>query len=157
LATANNITGIPYQPYTGQLTAGFSQDQLAGMQAVREAQGAAQPYIDQSARMIAAGYNLSSPQNFSQAAVNQYTNPLMNEFIKNAPTTYSQQAVSQYYDPRLQSYLNYAPLSYSPEAVAKYYNPYQESVIDATKAAIEQQNAQQMQQQQAEAIRSGAF
>jgi hypothetical protein len=41
--------------------------------------------------------------------------------------------------------------------VAKYYNPYQENVIDATKAAIEQQNAQQMQQQQAEAIRAGAF
>lgn len=157
LATANNITGIPYQPYTGQLTAGFSQDQLAGMQAVREAQGAAQPYIDQSARMIAAGYNLSSPQNFSQAAVNQYTNPLMNEFIKNAPTTYSQQAVSQYYDPRLQSYLNYAPLSYSPEAVQQYYNPYKQNVIDTTLAQLNQQNAQQMQQQQAEAIRAGAF
>ena len=64
LAAANNITGIPYQPYTGQLTAGFSQDQLAGMQAIRQAQGAAQPYIDQSAQMIARGYNLSSPQNF---------------------------------------------------------------------------------------------
>jgi hypothetical protein len=157
LATANNITGIPYQPYTGQLTAGFSQDQLAAMQGVREAQGAAQPYIDQSAQMIAAGYNLSSPQNFSQAAVNQYTNPLMNEFIKNAPTTYSQQAVSQYYDPRLQSYLNYAPLSYSPEAVQQYYNPYKQNVIDTTLAQLNQQNAQQMQQQQAEAIRAGAF
>jgi len=157
LATANNITGIPYQPYSGQLVAGFGQDQLAGMQAIREATGAAQPYIDRSTQLAAAGYNLSSPQNFSQAAVGQYANPLMNQFINNAPVNYSQQAASQYYDPRLQGYLNNAPLAYSPEAVQQYYNPYQQNVIDTTLAQVNQQNAQQMSQQQAEAIRAGAF
>ena len=157
LATANNITGIPYQPYSGQLVAGFSQDQLAGLQAVRNAQGAAQPYIDTATQLTAAGYNLSSPQNFSQAAVGQYTNPLMNQFINQAPVNYNQQAVSQYYDPRLQGYLNTAPLSFSPQAIQQYYNPYQQNVIDTTLAQVNQQNAQQMSQQQAEAIRAGAF
>ena len=34
-----NVGGIPYQPYTGQTLAGFTQDQLAAMQGVREAVG----------------------------------------------------------------------------------------------------------------------
>ena len=157
LATANNITGIPYQPYTGQLTAGFSQDQLAGMQAVREAQGAAQNYINRANSLASQAQQLSSPSNFSQAAVNQYMNPLMTSAINSLPVEYSQAAVNQYTDPRLQTYLNTAPLSYSEDAVSRYYNPYQQQVINATKAQIEQQNAQQMAQQQAEAIRSGAF
>jgi hypothetical protein len=157
LSMASNLAGIPYEPYTGPTVAGFSQDQLAAMQGVREIPGMVNPYIDQATQLAARAYDLSSPSNFSQAAVNQYFNPLMNEFIKNAPTTYSQQAVSQYYDPRLQAYLNNAPLNYSAEAVNQYYNPYQQQVIDATRAQIEQQNAQQMSQQQADAIRSGAF
>jgi hypothetical protein len=157
LSMASNLAGIPYEPYTGPTVAGFSQDQLAAMQGVREIPGMVNPYIDQATQLAARAYDLSSPSNFSQAAVNQYFNPLMNEFIKNAPTTYSQQAVSQYYDPRLQAYLNNAPLNYSAEAVNQYYNPYQQQVIDATRAQIEQQNAQQMSQQQADAIRAGAF
>ena len=157
LATANNITGIPYQPYTGQLTAGFSQDQLAGMQAVREAQGSAQNYINRAALLANQAQQLSSPGNYSQAAVRQYINPLMTSAINNLPVEYTQANVDRYKDPRLQAYLNSAPLTYSPEAVAQYYNPYQQQVIDATRAQIEQQNAQQMSQQQTEAIRSGAF
>lgn len=157
LNMASNITGIPYQPYTGNLVAGFSQDQLAAMQGVRDIQGYYQPYLDQATQLAAQAYNLSSPSNFSQAAVGQYVNPLMSDIINNTPTAYSRAAVSQYYDPRIQAYLDKAQLNYSPEAVAQYYNPYQQQVIDATQASIEQQNARQMANQQAEAIRSGAF
>jgi hypothetical protein len=157
LQAGSNVGAIPYQPYTGQTLAGFTQDQLAAMQGAREAVGAAQPYIDQATNLAAQAYNLSSPSNFSQAAVQQYANPYMQEAVNNLPVTYSQANVAQYYDPRLQKYLETAPLTYSADAVNQYYNPYQQQVINATQAAIEQQNAQQMQQQQAEAIRSGAF
>lgn len=157
LQMGSNVAGIPYQPYTGQLVAGLTQDQLAALQGVREAQGYSQPYMEQAAQLTAQGYNLAAPSNFSQAAVGQYSNPLMNDIIRNAPTAYSQAAVSQYYDPRVQEYLQTAPMTYSPEAVQQYYNPYQQSVIDATKAQIEQQNAQQMAAQQAQAIQQGAF
>ena len=157
LNMASNVAGIPYQPYTGETVAGFSQDQLAAMQGVREMPGMYQPYLDQATQLASQAYNLSAPGNFSQAAVGQYANPLMNQIIQNTPTAYSQAAVSQYYDPRIQAYLNTAPMTYSPEAVNQYYNPYQQQVIEATKANIEQQNAQQMAQQQAQAIQAGAF
>ena len=82
-----NVGGIPYQPYTGQTLAGFTQDQLAAMQGVREAVGSAQPYIDQATNLAAQAYNLSSPSNFSQAAVGQYLNPMMTDFIKDRKST----------------------------------------------------------------------
>jgi len=152
-----NVGGIPYQPYTGQQLSGFTQDQLAAMQGVRNSVGAAQPYIDQATQLAAQAYNLSLPSNFSQAAVTQYLNPYMSEAISKLPVEYTQDNVAKYYDPRLQAYLDKAPMTYSEEAVNRYYNPYQQQVIDATKAGIEQQNAQQMAQQQAQAIQAGAF
>ena len=157
LNMGSNVAGIPYQPYTGQTVAGFSQDQLAAMQGVRNAVGQAQPYIDQATQLAANAYNLSSPGNFSQAAVGQYLNPLMNEALTNLPITYSQGNISQYYDPRIQDYLNTAPMTFSADAVQKYYNPYQQNVINTTNNLINQQNAQQLSQQQAQAIQSGAF
>jgi len=49
--------------------------------------------------------------------------------------------------------------SVSPSAlnVGQYMNPYTQSVVNATQAALGQQQAQQLSQQQTEAIRGGAF
>ena len=49
--------------------------------------------------------------------------------------------------------------SVNPSAlnVGQYMNPYTQSVVNATQAAMNQQQGQQLSQQQAEAIKGGAF
>lgn len=45
----------------------------------------------------------------------------------------------------------------TPQQIQAYQNPYTQSVVDATRAGLQQQQGQQLAQQQAEAIKAGAF
>ena len=181
MGTASNLALLPYTPYTGDRIAGFSPDQLAAMQGIRNMQGMTQPYTDAAQNYLTNAVNYANPANFSQAAVGQYFNPLtqnfinntpmnysqgtvegyynplLNEVINNSPQTYSRENVDQYRDPTLNAYLQNAPLNYSAAAVQQYYNPYQQNVIDTTMAQIAQQNKQQQAQQNDQLMRSGAF
>jgi hypothetical protein len=47
--------------------------------------------------------------------------------------------------------------SLTPEQIQAYQNPYTQSVVNATMAGLQQQQGQQLSQQQAEAIKAGAF
>lgn len=51
MARANQVASTPYQPYTGQLTAGFNSNQQAGLSGIAASQGIAQPYIDQASQL----------------------------------------------------------------------------------------------------------
>ncbi len=44
-----NVSSTPYQPYTGQLTAGLDPTQQAGINTINNAQGTAQPYFNKAA------------------------------------------------------------------------------------------------------------
>ena len=51
LANASQIAQTPFEPYQGQMVAGFSPDQLAAFQGVRQMQGVQNPYISQSGNL----------------------------------------------------------------------------------------------------------
>lgn len=77
LAQAQNVAAQPLQQYSGQIVAPLSTDQNAGMTDVQNAQGTAQPYINQGASDIQAS---TAPiwggvQQFSPSAVSQYESP----------------------------------------------------------------------------------
>jgi len=76
MSRANQVAGQPYQPYTGNMVAGFSPDQLAAFKTVEGAQGIAQPYFDQAGRLATAG---STP--LTAADINQYYDPYQTNVI----------------------------------------------------------------------------
>lgn len=81
LNMAYNVSHIPYEPYQGQRVAGFTEDQLAAMQGIREAQGQAQPYIDAATRAAQMGLQYADPSRFSQESLKQYYNPYQQNVI----------------------------------------------------------------------------
>src|SRR5258708_39802547 len=76
MSRANQVAGQPYQPYTGNMVAGFTPDQQAAFQSVQGAQGTAQPYFDQARGLATAG---STP--LPAADINQYYNPYQTNVI----------------------------------------------------------------------------
>ena len=84
--TAQNVASQPYNPYPGgasSMVAGFSPDQQAGMAAVENAQGIANPYINAGAQYMA---NATTPlwqgtQQFSPSAVSQYESPYTQQVV----------------------------------------------------------------------------
>src|SRR5260370_11521959 len=76
MSGANQVAGQRYQPYTGNMVAGFSPDQLAAFKTVEGAQGIAKPYFDQAGRLATAG---STP--LTAADINQYYDPYQTNVI----------------------------------------------------------------------------
>ena len=137
---AQNVAATPDTQYTGQTVAGLSPDQSAGITAVENAQGMAQPYINSAAQYI-----------------NNSTTPL-------APT------VQPYVDQSTGLYSNAAGLDtnaagiygnlaggLSPDQIQKYESPYTQDVVNATQAQFNNQNAIQQNQLAGQAGTSGAF
>ena len=58
--TANQAASTPYQPYGGQLTAGLNDTQLAGINNINMAQGAAAPAINHGGELIQQGAGMTS-------------------------------------------------------------------------------------------------
>lgn len=81
LGMAENVSAIPYQPYQGQMVAGFTPDQMAAMQQTRNIQGMAQPYYNAGLEMLGQAVNYSDPRNFSQKALQQYYSPYQQNVI----------------------------------------------------------------------------
>lgn len=94
IAIADQISKQPYQPYTGQLTAGFTPEQEAAFQYTQQGLGATQPYYQAAMNQATAGLgyqplnvasgqvgyqNVTGPtvtaQNFLQGDVGAYMNP----------------------------------------------------------------------------------
>ena len=64
LRNANQIAQTPFEPYQGQMIAGFTPDQLAAFEGVRRMQGVQTPYISQSG-------------NLYQQSTNTWRNPML--------------------------------------------------------------------------------
>ena len=67
LSRAEAAAQQPYQAYQGQLVAGFTPDQLAAMQGVRDVQGAYAPYFQTAAQYGQAAGQAISPSQIQQA------------------------------------------------------------------------------------------
>ena len=114
----------------------------AGTQAIAGAVGAAQPY--QMASALGLGAALQGAQPFQNAAAQGTQNALQAGQPYQGLATQAALAGGQAINPnQLQ--------------IGQYMSPFTQNVVNATQAAMGQQFGQQNAQQQAEAIRSGAF
>lgn len=80
LGTASNIGAIPYTPYEGQQVAGFTPDQLAAFQGVRQMQGMTDPYFQTAAGAYRQVLGAADPNNFART-VGQYYNPYQQRVV----------------------------------------------------------------------------
>lgn len=95
LARATPLADTPYQQYTGARVAGFSGDQNAAFQTVRDAQGVAQPYIDQ-----ATGYATIGANPITGAQIANYQNPYQEQVIDATMADFNTQNARQLSDVR---------------------------------------------------------
>lgn len=71
---ANQVAGIGYNYYPGQLVAGMTPDQNSAISTVANTQGIANPYINAGADLTMAG-----SQPISSQQINQYMNPFLQQ------------------------------------------------------------------------------
>jgi hypothetical protein len=81
LGLAQNAVSRPYEPYQGEMAAGFTPDQMSAMQGIRNTQNIAQPYINTAKNLIGQGVDYSNPANFNQYSLNQYMNPYQQSVV----------------------------------------------------------------------------
>lgn len=128
LASAMGIAATPYQPYQGQLVAGFTPDTLSGFQHIRDSIGAQNKYLQQA-----------------QGLYNQATSNWQNPYLPQAQGYYSQ-AISLS-----------DPTRFSMGALQRYMNPYQQSVIDSTLAQMKQNQDVMFARNTSDAVKRGVF
>jgi hypothetical protein len=71
-------SGAKYTPYTGEMVAGLTPTQMAGIQNVNSAQGMAQPYYEAGAQYAQAGAQGRTPE-FTTGLVNKYMSPYIQD------------------------------------------------------------------------------
>ena len=86
------VSNLPFQPYLGQMVAGFSPTQIAAMQGVYGIQGYAEPYIQGAGGLLQQAQQYADPNN-----------PRLQKIMDTQLPTFSQQAVQQYYSPYQQN------------------------------------------------------
>lgn len=83
LGMADTASSAPLQQYQGSTVAGFTPDQMQAFGTINNAQGTAQPYIDQATGLInqsnASLWN--GAQKFSPDAISQYQNPYTQQVL----------------------------------------------------------------------------
>ena len=88
LNAAANLFKIPYQAYSGQMQAGFTPEQLAAFQGVRNMVGQTDPYYAGAAQLLNRAGGLTDPMSTAMAAVNanlaENNARQMNQFKANA-------------------------------------------------------------------------
>lgn len=97
LGQAAPVASTPYSPYPGQIVAGQSPDQQAGITAVQDAQGVANPYINSAAQHIDAATApiWSGIQQFSPQAVQQYESPYTDDVVHATEAEFNNQNEQQ--------------------------------------------------------------
>lgn len=95
LNMGENVSNIPYQPYQGQMIAGFTPDQMAAFQGVRNLQGYAQPYINAGVNLQNQAIGYSNPANYNVQSLNQYYNPYQQDVINAQVALMRQQNAAQ--------------------------------------------------------------
>ena len=162
-ARAETVAQQPYQAYSNDpnaFVAPLNATQQAGIQNTNIMAGAAQPYYGAATNQLmqaqagaqpginAAYQNVGQAQNQGQqylGAATQNVGQAQNQGQQYlGAATAAGLAGAQAIDP---SQLN----------INQYMNPFTQNVVNATQAAMNQQQGQQLSQQQSEAIRAGAF
>lgn len=146
---ATNVANQPLQQYTGNVVAGLSPDQQAGIAGIQNAQGVANPFINAAAQQIGASTTPLQP------TVQPYANDAMAHFTA-APevATLGFNAAVPLFGQAGQG-INFNQLNDAD--IQRYQNPYTTDVINATQAQFNNQNAIQQAGVTGNAISNGAF
>ena len=138
----------------GSQYAGAAGQQYAG------AQGAAAPYYQAATQGLGAGLNYANPLNQAAAQAAGGAFGAAAPYYQ-AATQGTQQALqgAQPYQGLATAAALSGAQGVDPGALQtqQYMNPYTQNVVQATQAALNQQQGQQLAQQQADAIMGGAF
>lgn len=81
LQNAAGIASTPFQPYQGQLVAGFTPSQIAAQQGFQNAVGMSTPYYTAAQNAYNQSLNYANPANYSQATLSQYMNPYQQDVV----------------------------------------------------------------------------
>lgn len=94
---AQQAASAPLQQYPGQIVAGFSPDQLAAFQSVRNSQGIAAPYLDKAQGAIQDSTQdlWSGIPQFSAENVRQYESPYTQDVVKATQDQFANQNAIQ--------------------------------------------------------------
>lgn len=94
---AQSAASQPLQQYTGPTVAGFTPDQLSAFGTINNAQGAAQPFINQAQGLIQQGTQplWSGVQQFSPNAVSQYASPYTQNVLQTTMASEQNQDAQQ--------------------------------------------------------------
>lgn len=167
MTEVNQVASTPYQAYQGNTVAGFSPDQIAGMQQVQELSangGVQQPYLQAATR---AYLNAQDPLLDNIPTI---SDPILQGQAYNGIMNLDHAANSGLGDIAGQgasgiqgaagqgaSGIRDASTYFNPDSISQFQNPYTQQVVDATQAQFNNQNAQQQQQVIGNAIGKGAW
>jgi hypothetical protein len=90
LQQAFNVSKTPYQPYKGQLVAGFNPEMFKGIQGINRAATAANPYLQQASQYAQQG---AAPISSSQ--ISNYENPFQSDVINSTMANINQTNAQQ--------------------------------------------------------------
>lgn len=153
LNQAGPVASTPYTPYPGQIVAGMSPDQQAGIAGVQGAQGIADPYIN------------SAAQHLDQATAPIWGEvPHLNSDVMSGLPSAGITNLSQASGPGITNTANAgasnilgAGYSFNPNSIQQFESPYTQDVVNATQAQFNNQNAMQQQGVIGNAISHGAW
>ena len=117
LANANQIAQTPYEQYGGEMVAGFTPDQMAAFEGIRQMQGVQTPYIGQAGNLYQQMTNtwqnpmLGQAQNYYGTSFGYIPNAQMPQ-VQNYTTNALQNAINQQM-PTAQNYFGQA-MGYTP-------------------------------------------
>ena len=78
---AKQVSQTPYQGYQGELVAGMTPTQMAGIQNVNQAQGMALPYYQQATSLASDAATAGDTRNFKQSDIDTYMSPYLNNVV----------------------------------------------------------------------------
>jgi len=154
LGQAQGIASQPYQQYQGSLLAPLAPGQTAGIDAVYNAQGVADPFINAAAQSYGAASRplLADMVPYSQAAQDYYGASGQTNLVGAAQPW--QQTASGLFG---QSSQPVGINQFSADAVQQYESPYTDEVVRATQDDFAHQNQIQQQGVIGNAIGKGAW
>jgi hypothetical protein len=144
LQNALGIAATPYQPYEGQMVAGFTPSQIAAQTGFQNAVGMSSPYYTASQDLYNQGLNYQT-NSMLPTASNYYWQGTENAY--NPMTPLSQQYFTQAIGAASPSNYNVEP----------YMNPYQQNVVDATMRQLEQTQNQAIGQNTQQSVLRGSY
>jgi len=78
---AKQVAATPYERYKGELVAGMTPTQMAGIQNVNQAQGMALPYYQEATSLASDAATAGDTRNFKQSDIDTYMSPYLNNVV----------------------------------------------------------------------------